>query len=364
MSTKKIIMGMLAISILVLSSGCVGGDLTAEQIAEQFEQKQDNIQDYSATIHMATFLEGNEDSTVARYEMKKPNMMRTEIIESSSSGKIITVSNGSTTWTYNPDENTVMVLESLTSFNESDFDYLNLIQDTMENNEISLEGEEKIDDRDSYIIAINPRENENNPANTSYFPTNVSTRMWLDKETWLPLKYEMYNDGEKLMVVEYRDLKINTGIEDSEFNFKIPEDAKVVRYDDINDMVPEDLTLEKAMDVSENEILVPSYLPEGCELQYARVNNNSALFGGPENIISLYYQSGDGFLHITETFYEEEPSLPQRGEPVTVNGNEARLTSYPDGGSTHLSWNRGKCMVTIMGSVDSDEIVRIAESME
>jgi hypothetical protein len=129
-------------------------------------------------------------------------------------------------------------------------------------------------------------------------------------------------------------------------------------------MMPEDLTLEKAMDVSENDLLVPSYLPEGCEFQYAHVNNNSALFGGPENIISLYYQSGDGILHITETFYEEEPSLPQMGEPVTVNGNEARMVSYPDGGSTHLSWNRGKCMVTIMGPVDSDEIVRIAESME
>ncbi len=58
-------------------------------------------------------------------------------------------------------------------------------------------------------------------------------KMWVDKETWMPLRIEMYNEKDnKLRRVEYKDTVFNTNIQDGEFEFKIPNDAivKNIRY--------------------------------------------------------------------------------------------------------------------------------------
>ena len=53
--------------------------------------------------------------------------------------------------------------------------------------------------------------------------------MLVDSENWMPLKIETFDKNDKLMTsIEYRDIKFNIGIPDSEFEFKIPEGAKVV----------------------------------------------------------------------------------------------------------------------------------------
>ena len=52
---------------------------------------------------------------------------------------------------------------------------------------------------------------------------------WMDDKTGLLLKTQTYQDDEPVMTLEHRNLKINTGIQDSEFKFVIPEGVKVIR---------------------------------------------------------------------------------------------------------------------------------------
>jgi|GEM_PF-2837773 len=52
---------------------------------------------------------------------------------------------------------------------------------------------------------------------------------WMDDKTGLLLKTQTYQDDEPVMTLEHRNLKINTGIQDSEFEFEIPEGVKVIR---------------------------------------------------------------------------------------------------------------------------------------
>ena len=52
---------------------------------------------------------------------------------------------------------------------------------------------------------------------------------WMDDKTGLLLKTQTYQDDEPVMTLEHRNLKINTGIQDSEFEFVIPEGVKVIR---------------------------------------------------------------------------------------------------------------------------------------
>lgn len=63
------------------------------------------------------------------------------------------------------------------------------------------------------------------------------------------LKYEFYDeDGNLMMVSEYKDLEVNTGIPDSEFVFNIPEGAKVATFESFAEEMP----LEEEQQVSES----------------------------------------------------------------------------------------------------------------
>ncbi|WP_341537194.1 outer membrane lipoprotein-sorting protein [Methanosarcina barkeri] len=86
---------------------------------------------------------------------------------------------------------------------------------------VSLLGVEKLDNRETYLLNTNPKETGKSAA--QYY-----TKVWVDKETWMPLKYEMYDSSGNLTAkVEIWDLKVNSGIPDSEFVFNIPDGAEI-----------------------------------------------------------------------------------------------------------------------------------------
>lgn len=85
---------------------------------------------------------------------------------------------------------------------------------------------EEIDGRPAYLLETSPKEEEEG------FKLADGMKIWVDKETWMPLRYEMYDsDGDLVMELEIHDLEINTGIQDSEFVFEVPEGATVKTVD-------------------------------------------------------------------------------------------------------------------------------------
>ena len=55
------------------------------------------------------------------------------------------------------------------------------------------------------------------------------TKIWVDQETWIPLKYDTYDkNGNLTMTIQIQDLKVNTGFPDSEFVFEISSEAKII----------------------------------------------------------------------------------------------------------------------------------------
>jgi hypothetical protein len=68
-------------------------------------------------------------------------------------------------------------------------------------------------------------------------------KFWIDEETGTLLRYETYDSSENLTVkYEIRDLKINTGISDSEFEFEVPEGVTVETREFGKSYPPENLT--------------------------------------------------------------------------------------------------------------------------
>ena len=58
---------------------------------------------------------------------------------------------------------------------------------------------------------------------------NFSYWFWVDDKTGLLLKTQTYQDDKPVMTLEHRNFKINMEVQDSEFEFVIPEGVKVIR---------------------------------------------------------------------------------------------------------------------------------------
>lgn len=359
MKRTKVLLVLLLMFCALFSAGCVDEQLTAEEIAEQMQQKEESIEDYSYTMYITSSLHGQDDVMESEILFKKPRQMKSVVIQPAEQAGFVTVSNGETTWTYDPHENTVMQMEMPDMSEDIQMDYVGMIGGILNESDVSFSGLEEFDNRTVYVMRLRPKESEN-----PLFASNV--KVWIDKETWMPLKYEIYDEDENPMIsFEIRNLKVNTGISDDEFEFEIPDGAKV-EVIDLNEIKPpEEMTLEEAKDTAGFDILLPSYIPDGYEFDHALFSNSSATFEDEVfERVTLVYKSGDDWLHISEVFYEtgsSDTSVMDGAETVSINGSEGKFVAFTQ--TNLLRWAKGDIELTIMGMVDKDEIVKVAESM-
>ncbi len=221
---KKILKSMLLftfISLTLFASGCTEKDLSAEDIAARMLEKQDSIQDYSYTMHTTYYTGEKAIESEFKTIYKKPHMIKNFIQEPGKEEETLVLSDGEFRWTYAPDTNTVMKTKLPKTPEITKSDYLALIGITLNDSNVSLLGVEEIDNRETYLLKASPKETVESAA--QYY-----TKVWIDKETWMPLKYEMYDSSGNLTAkTEIYDLKVNTGIPDSEFVFNIPDGAEI-----------------------------------------------------------------------------------------------------------------------------------------
>ena len=188
------------IGVLVL--GCT--QMSAEEIAKKVEEKYNAIKDMKGTVIITTNFKGKKKIEVIKFAMKKPDKYWSD------SENYTMVSNGKTMWIYDKSRNEVIKINLPKE--KPKFDYGELIKDLMKKNEVKLLGSEKISGRDCYVIEVIPK-------NKTFY---VEQKLWIDKEYWHPLKIEI-NYGEFNSTIEYKDVKFNTGIPDSLFEFKPPK---------------------------------------------------------------------------------------------------------------------------------------------
>ncbi|WP_167880852.1 outer membrane lipoprotein-sorting protein [Methanococcoides sp. AM1] len=361
MKRTKILFIFLMVFSAFLSAGCVDDQVSAEEIAEQMQQKNDLIEDSSFTLYMTMSLMGQE-SVMEQDMVQKKEKMRSFTKQPAEQAGTIVVSNGETMWTYDPRQNSVVVMEMPDVDLGQELNYAGLIANFLNESDVSFSGMEKIDGRNTFIMTLGPKEEE---SSGSIFTGNI--KVWVDEETWMPLKYDIYDpDGNVIISAEVRNLQVNTGISDEVFEFDIPEGAEVTTIDMNEFALPEDITLEEAQEKADFEILLPSYVPEGYEFDHASLFDNSEFTSGSQVLqrVTLMYKNDDSNLHITEIFYESGfpgPTEFSGSESVDVNGSPGDFVEVY--GNKMLRWDVDGIDLTITGSLDKDELLEIAGSM-
>ena len=359
MATKNVL--LLALVILaIFASGCTGKELSAEEIAAQMLEKQDSIEDYSYTMHMTSYIGKKVVENELKTIYKKPHMIKNFIEEPGKEAETLVLSDGEFRWTYDPGTNTVMKTRIPESQELTENDYLSIIKISLNDTDLSLLGTEKIEGREAYLLMATPKEiGEQAPE--------YSMKVWIDKETWMFLGYEMYDaNGKPVSKVEIRDLKVNIGIPDSEFEFKIPEGATIKTREPGSVELPEELSLEEAKERVRFKILIPEYLPEGYEFSHAAAynTNETAPDGQAAETVVLKYMKKEESIVITETVYEAESpdtAIMNTAEEVSINGAEGKYLSL--GNIKVLKWKLGSVDLGMTAPLEKAELLRIAESV-
>ena len=363
MKHTKVLFILILVSLALLASGCEE-KMSAEEIATKMQEKRASLEDYSGTIRTTIYLDGEKNQEEVKVMYKKPNLMKSLVIEEQGKEKVEAGSDGEFIWSYDAATNTVTKMKLPKEPLLRENDYVRLIGDFLNESKVSILGVEEVDGRGAYVLEAEPK----NKENVSYL--FFRTKIWVDKETWMVLKCNIYdNKGNVTTEVEIRDLKINSGIPDSEFKFEVPAGAEVKTVDLGEELkVPENLTLEEARQKITFEILTPDYVPEGYAFNSTAVYNNSNI--APEGQASetsiLTYKKGQQSFDIIETVYQtmpEDDMLMQEAEIISINGKEGKYLNEL-GDLKILQWQLGEVEITLSGSLGKSEMLKIAESIK
>lgn len=115
------------IVVALFASGCEEKNLSAEQIAAQMMDKENNTRDYSYTMHMTSYFRGETKETESKTMSKKPNMIKSIVTEPGKENQTIIVSDGKIAWSYTPDTNTVTKMKISKASELTKNDYTNII---------------------------------------------------------------------------------------------------------------------------------------------------------------------------------------------------------------------------------------------
>lgn len=350
----KSILVLAFVTMALFASGCTEKNLSAEEIAAQMMDKQNSIQDYSYTLHTTSYLGEKTIESEDKFMIKKPNMFKEINIEPGTGNQTITVFDGEFMWLYDPDTNEVVKTKLSGNPLPTQNDYLNFIGEIMNSTNVTLLGMENIDGRTAYLLETTQKETNE----SSLLPDR--TKIWIDKDTWILLRIEIYLEGKLFDRFEIRDLKINSGIPDSEFKFEIPEGAKI-----LEEKLPEILSLEEARKKVSFKILTPEYLPEGYSFDSSMIFNNESHSDEIFETVHLTYMKDKDSIGLTESVYENMSSITKdimnAGEDIKINGIEGKYEFMGD--DKVMRWKLENVSLSLFTSLEKDEMLKIAESI-
>lgn len=132
------------------------------------------------------------------------------------------------------------------------------------------------------------------------------------------------------------------------------------------------ITFEQAKQISNNSIMIPSYLPEGYEMQSMCLVNGTSSGSDFSGYSQLVYTNGNGVFFVeedfsgTKEFTFEAPASDDdvKVEKLTIGGHEGELRILHNE-TRKVSWDADGIRVSVLShSFEKNELVRIAESVK
>ena len=349
-----------AVALLAITAGCLGAvdesfggddpeDLSGEEIADRVTERHDEIED----IHGVQRIDAAGTSTTSEVWIKPPDKYRSEPVDSDAETSMTTISNGTTTWIYDSESNTVTTTRHDASgggaFNLTNSERVRKLLDEFE---VESAGTDTVAGRDAYVLEL---------AATNETVDDVEYeeyRLWIDAEYWYPIKHSTTistdGSGDTALAdetfestVEFESIEFNTGVGDERFEFTPPEDATVT-----DRQITTFASASAAAEAAPMDVSLPDDLPVDHELEHATLEEHEG-----NATVSLSYRKGEE-EYFSVMITQSEP-VSQRGESTELDGVEATLDTLGD--RTSLQWSCDGLAYTVFGPFGEETIREIGE---
>ena len=348
-------LSLLAAAVLLLA-GCQQSP-TAEEIVAKMQEVEASTEDVHAVVQFDVREGDKTESAVVEVWEKSPDKIRVEVLEADSSevsAGAIAVSDGAQVWIYDPTENEVLTGDAgAIGPDDAPANPRDLVRSVdegldwvQEHADAKLVGKEDVAGVATYVLEFTPKEDVEQPL-----PVTGSAKMWVDQKRWVALRAEFVVEGVAEGKMLVRSFELNTGIDDTRFQFEVPEGAQVIAIDQKK---PTHLTLDEAV-AEADFLLVPSYVPEGVTL--------IDVFKLQEGYV-FYYDHSETTFTVIQGPFPMGREIPGAKSEVTVRGQPATLIADEARGNALLTWEEDGITIAIAGRIDKDEIVKVAESLE
>lgn len=194
-------------------------DLSLDDIIQKIETRY-AVSGFSALFFQTSTIKAMEitDSASGKAFFKRPDKMRWEY-ETPDRQTIIT--NGHTLWIYRPEDKQVMVGKAPCFFEDGKgFSFLSDMESVKNKFRISLEKEAG---DDFHVLKLLPREKT--------FDVSV-IYLFISTKTFEVIKIVTYNSYEDETRIEFKDIVFKQKLDESLFNFKIPQGIEVLHLDE------------------------------------------------------------------------------------------------------------------------------------
>lgn len=346
-TNARLLIGMLLVALLTVTAGCaalIGDDPDPETIADELDDRHDNIEDVQGTQVTTIERDGETERIVAEVVERPPTASKQEIIDTDtewqSEGDVI-VSTGQEMISYDADENTVTEFELDQDHETATLANEELIGEALTDSEISFEGTDTVADRDVCEITLHNEE------------TDQIITVWADQEYWYPLQYETsFGDGDQqwTTTMRYESVTFNDGVDDAALEFEPPEDATVEEFE-----TPETQTIESVDEIdgaTPHEFVEPE-LPETFGFEEASVTET-----GDTAMISVKYESTDETILFVITDNTEHEST---GESVEIGDTEGTISEF--GEQLSVTWDCDGVRYSLSGELDRERLTDSAASV-
>ncbi|RME64420.1 MAG: DUF2092 domain-containing protein, partial [Caldilineae bacterium] len=270
---------------------------------------------------------------------------------------MVMVRNGATMWTYNPADNTYTE-QTLPPFADAPLgaaDSLRRsVQELLRTTQVTYTPAETIAGRPTYRIHLEPKADQPSP-----FPGPIT--VWVDAETYLPLKMESGDDqsgGKTVMTVQSVDY--NPTFPEGIFTFTPPpgatrQEQPLVKL----------LSLEEARAQADFPLLAPTKLPEGYEFAGAQLIDTGEPSTKGGKMAMLMYRGGVGVLMIAERPLKDSmeggplPTPEGQTTSIEVRGHPGVLSQMGLAGRM-LVWEENGVEIRIVGQLSQEELLALA----
>lgn len=341
-----------AVSLVLFSSfpamaGDTGGQIEMETL-KRIMSPPGNLNFKGTEIQILIGKDGVPVVKKFSVEQKGREFARTQV-EGSPQPDEIYIKNQHGTWVYYPKQEKLIKKEAADEADAGlpvwDDEKLKKIQD---NYEIKFLKDANIAGRTCSVYSFRPKEKG-----------RLVREFWVDTQSGLPLRIDTYNsDGRLLNIASFEAIDFNPEFPQDISQLNLMDQAAQKSPHDVLDVIL--VPLKKLQETLKDKVMFPGYVPKGYDLKnvFAQKMKNGERY-------QIIYSDGIAPLSIFQEAMEgaARPEDIQDLEAVTI-GKEGQGYFKQQGLMKILRFAAGNTKQTIIGEIDKNEILKIAESFQ